>query len=348
MVFRFAIATMLSGLAVLLSAQQAPLRSPWDSEARAASDAPYRCPEAPSLPHDFATNSYYIDPRHSIIDPALKKKYEDSVAPIDGFARSVVAAADAYRATGSRAAAGCAVNLLAQAAVRKVLSGHMEGHQASYVQGWNLGAWAVAWLKVRSSGAASQQQESEIHAWFKKLAEGTRDYYDEKRRGRRPNDADNNHLYWAAFAIAAAGIANDDRRLFAWGMTAYRQGIGDIRSDGTLPMEMARGQMALHYHLYALAPLVFLAEMGEANGLDLYAERDFAIRRLVARCVAGLEDPALFERQTGIAQVPQEVAGLEASWGTVWTHRFPDAKISALISHARYRGYTELGGLPPQ
>jgi poly(beta-D-mannuronate) lyase len=259
----------------------------------------------------------------------------------------VVTAADAYRATGSRAAAECAVNLLVAAAERKVLSGRMDGHQASYVQGWNLGAWAVAWLKVRESRVAGKQQETGIRAWLKKLAEENRGYYEAKRRGRRPNDADNNHLYWAGFAIAAAGIADDDRHLFAWGVAAYRQGIGDIRGDGTLPMEMARGQMALHYHLYALAPLVFLAELGEANGLDLYAERDFAIRRLVARCVAGLEDPAFFERQTAIAQVPQEIGGLEASWGTVWTRRFPDTKINALISQARYRGYTELGGLPP-
>ena len=338
---------MLSGLSGLLTAQPAPLRSPWDSQAVAAADVPYRCPEAPSLPHDFATNSYYIDSHHSVIDPALKKKYEDSVAPIDGFSRSVVAAADAYRATGSRAAAACAANLLSQAAERKVLTGHMEGHQASYVQGWNLGAWAVAWLKVRASGVAGTAQENNIRAWLKKLAAGTRGYYEAKRRDRRPNDADNNHLYWAGFAIAAAGIAGDDRRLFDWGLAAYRQGIGDIRGDGTLPMEMARGQMALHYHLYALAPLVFLAEMGEANGLDLYAERDFAIRRLVARCVAGLQDPAFFERRTGIAQVPQEIGGLESSWGTVWTRRFPDATITALISKARYRGYTELGGLPP-
>ena len=60
---------------------------------------------------------------------------------------------------------------------------------------------------------------------------------------------------------------------FDWAMAAYDNGVNQIRPDGTLPLEMARGRRAFHYHLYALAPLVLLAEFGEANQLDLYATR---------------------------------------------------------------------------
>ena len=108
-----------------------------------------------------------------------------------------------------------------------------------------------------------------ITAWLEKLAEENRDYYDDKRQHHRPNDSDNKHVYWAGLAIAAAGIANDDRKLFGWGVDAYRQGVSYIQPDGTLPLEMERGQMALDYHLYALAPLIMLAEFGERNGLKL-------------------------------------------------------------------------------
>jgi poly(beta-D-mannuronate) lyase len=85
--------------------EKSALESPWDAHAVVATDAPYPCPSAPELPHSFATNSYYVGEHHSVTDPALKKKYEDSVAGIENFSRAVVKAADAYQTTGSRAAA---------------------------------------------------------------------------------------------------------------------------------------------------------------------------------------------------------------------------------------------------
>jgi len=324
------------------------LRSPWDLHPVAATGEPYTCPAPPQLPHDFATKSYYIDSHHSIADPALKKRYEDSVAAIQDFSRAVVKAADAYQTKGSRAAALCVSTLLGDAAKQKALTGNMDGSQPSYVQGWNLGSWAVAYLKVRGSGVVSNQQSHEILKWLKKLAEDNRDYYEDKRRRPGALDAHNNHLYWAGFAISAAAIANNDRGLFRWGMDAYREGAHDIRDDGTLPLEMDRAQMALHYHLYALVPLVLLAEFGETNGLDLYAERDYAIKRLVARCVAGLQDPSFFQQKTGVAQVTTpEIQAWEIAWAQPYTRRFPDAKLSALIAQAKWLNDTTSGGLPP-
>jgi len=329
------------------SAAESPLRSPWDLHPVTATDAPFTCPPAAQLPHDFATNSYYTDSHHSIPDPALKKKYEDSVAGVEDFSRAVVKAADAFQMKDSRAAAQCVVSLLESAAKQKTLIGNMDGHQASYVQGWNLGAWAVAYLKIRGSGAVSREQANDIAKWMKKLAEENRNYYENKRR-HPGSDAYNNHLYWAGFAIAAAAIANNDRGLFRWGVDTYRQGVHDIREDGTLPMEMDRGQMALHYHLYALAPLMMLAEFGAANGMDLYSERDFAIKRLVARCISGLEDPGHFQQRTGVSQVATpEIEPWQISWAQAYTRRFPDPKISALLAKATRLNYTMLGGLPP-
>jgi poly(beta-D-mannuronate) lyase len=46
-------------------------------------------------------------------------------------------------------------------------------------------------------------------------------------------------------------------------MASYDNGVLQIRPDGTLPQEMARGSRAPRYHLYALAPLVLLAEFGK-------------------------------------------------------------------------------------
>ena len=331
------------------NAADASLRSPWDLHAVTPTDAAYNCPAVPKLPHDFATNSYYTDSHHSIPDPVLKKQYQDSVAGIDEFSRMVVKAADAFRTTGSRPAAQCSVSLLESAAKQKALAGNMDGHQAFYVQKWNLAAWALAYLKVRDSGAMQPEQSKEIGKWFKELAKSARGYVEEKERHGSGNDAYNNHRYWAGLAITAAAVAINDRELFRFGLDSYKQGIHDIREDGTLLLEMDRGQMALHYHLYALAPLVMIAEFGETNGVDLYAERGYAIKRLVARCVAGLENPIFFQQKTGVEQVASsEIEPWEISWAQPYTRRFPDAKISALLARAARLGYTTLGGFPPE
>ena len=342
----FAVFLLSPGAAAV--AGETPLRSPWDLEPPATTDLPYPCPAAPQLPFNFTTNSYYTDSHHSVIDPELKKSYEESVAPIEEFSRASVKAADNYRTKGSRAAAECVYTLLEAAAKQKALAGNMGSGQASYVQGWNLGTWAVAYLKVRASGVASNEASHEIVKWLEKLAEQNREYYEDRRHKSRANDAHNNHLYWAGFAIAAAGIASNDRGLFRWGMEAYREGVHSIQNDGTLPLEIDRGQRALHYHLYALAPLVMLAEFGAANGIDLYAERDFAIKRLVDRSVSGLEDPGFFEQKTGVRQVTTpELQASEIGWAEPYVRRFPDPKLSALLAQAHSLSYTTWGGLPP-
>jgi poly(beta-D-mannuronate) lyase len=111
---------------------------------------------------------------------------------------------------------------------------------------------------------------------------------------------------------------------------------------------MNRAQMALHYHLYALAPLIMLAEFGEANGLDLYAEDNGALHRLVNFCVAGLEDPTLLQKRTGVAQVVTlPYAGSDIGWAVPYVHRFPNPQLSSLIAKAPWVRYTTWGGAPP-
>jgi poly(beta-D-mannuronate) lyase len=323
------------------------LHSPWDASVPAAYAA-YACPPAPQLPQDLAVDAYYSDEHHSIVDDARKKAYDATTAPFTDFSRAVVKAADAYRTTGNQRAAECVVTLLDAAAKDKALAGQMKTGQAIYVQGWNLSSWAIAYLKVRAASAASYEENIEIAAWLKKLAEENRNYYEGK--GHNPHsDAHNNHLYWAGLAISAAGIAAEDHKLFNWGMNAYREAARDITNDGTLPLEMQRAARALHYHLYALAPLVMLAELGEANGIDLYAEKHHAIQRLVDRCAAGLQDPSYFVQHTGVPQdMPADLDAWEIGWAKPYIRRFPNANLSALLSKAPNISYTTWGGLPPE
>jgi poly(beta-D-mannuronate) lyase len=46
-----------------------------------------------------------------------------------------------------------------------------------------------------------------------------------------------------------------------------------MNPDGSLPLEMARHENALHYQSFALTPLVMIAELAARQGTDLYSLR---------------------------------------------------------------------------
>jgi poly(beta-D-mannuronate) lyase len=331
----------------LAHGQHEKLRSPWDSAKIQLTDASYKCPVPPPFASTIEIGSYYIDPHASVIDQKKLDAFQKASEPSTHLSQYVALAADAYLAKGSKPAAACAYMLLESAATADAWAGKMPGFQGVYVQNWLLSAVAISYLKVRESGLGTPQQDAVIQKWFDHLAVRVGEYFDaEVKRGG--SDGENNHLYWAGLAIAAAGIADQDQEAFQWGITAGRMGIDAIQPDGSLIAEMNRGQMALHYNLYALAPLIMLAELGEANRIDLYAYDDGAIHKLVNFCLAGLEDPTIVEKRTGIKQVvSQPYAGGDIGWAVPYVRRFPNAKLSELIAKAPWVRYTTWGGAPP-
>ena len=148
----------------------------------------------------------------------------------------------------------------------------------------------------------------------------------------------------------AAGIASDDHKLYDWGVGTYEEGLNRIASDGTLPLEMDRGQRALHYHLFALAPLVTMAELASANGQDLYSYDHSALHALVSRSLAGLVDNHYFTAKAGAEQdtpANGKIKPEDVEWVVPYLRRFPDPQIASLLQRGGVRPYGYLGGLPP-
>ncbi|HEV2324651.1 MAG TPA: alginate lyase family protein [Terracidiphilus sp.] len=330
-----------------ICAAQARLRSPWDATPVKLTDAPYACPAPIHLSPDLTTSGFYSDAHASIIDPAKWAAYQKTSGPVKHLGNVTVKAADAYQSTGSRQAAECVLRLEKTAALDRALTGNMSSNQAYFVQGWVVGAMAIALLKVRPSGLIEAPDTRLISDWMKSVSQQTIAFY--KQRDAVTAGNGNNHLYWAGVQVGAVAIAANDRKLFAWAVAAYRNGIVQITPQGTLPLEMRRGRRALHYALYACAPLVYLAEFGEDNGIDLYAEDHYALKRLVNRSIAGLDGSGYFDKATGIKQdLPDGPPSAEAiGWAKVYEHRFPDPTITKLLSQAHSLSYMYLGGLPP-
>jgi poly(beta-D-mannuronate) lyase len=334
--------------AALGATARAQLQSPWDSYPVKDAAAPYSCPALARLAPDLVTDGFYRldDPTHSIVDPAREEAYKRSSGVVKTAGMAIVQAADNFRTTGSRQAAQCVIERIVTMARDKSLSGKMSSSQAYYVQGWVAGAIAIAYLKVRDTGDATPAQTALIADWLRSVGAESKAYFDEHTKGN--GGKGNNHLYWAGVELAAIGVAANDRADFDWAMATFDNGVDQIRPDGTLPLEMARGSKALHYHLYAIAPLVMLAEFGEDNHLDLYAHAHGALHRLIDVSVTGLLNPALFAKATGVQQeVPTKPSGDQIGWAPPYVRRFPNPTLERMIGAAPSLSVYYLGGLPP-
>ena len=243
-------------------------------------------------------------------------------------------------------------SLLTQAALESAFTtarlGNNGARDGFYVQGFYLDGLALAYLKVRSSSVGSSQQRTVIQAWLLQIALSVQGFYD-RMILENAGDGHNNLTYWGALGVSAVGIATDRSDLFDWSVGIYRQALKQIAVDGTLPLELNRAAMALHYHLFAAAPLVMLAELGELNSLPLYEEAGGALTRFVQRTVNGLVDPTYFANKTHIAQeLPAELDGSVIGWAVPYQARFPNPVLAALLAKASSTSNWQLGGLPPK
>jgi poly(beta-D-mannuronate) lyase len=333
-----------------LQSSTAPLKSPWKAAKNAPAKGDYNCPAMAALPHDIVAADYYSDAKHSIIDPTRYAAYNKAQEVFRAQLDNVEAAADTYQKNGNPAAVSCVVKTLMADAAADAMTGSMSTNQAEYVRHWTLGALAVAYLKVQQSPAVAPADNAAISAWMLKVGDAMEAYF-EARRTKGTDDGRNNHLYWAGFSAMGAGIVANDHSLFDWGASTYYDGVHFILPDGTLPLEMNRGQRALHYHLFALAPLVMMAEFGEDNGIRMYAENNGAMHLLIKRTLAGLIDNSYFTTKAGAKQDTPEGGKVKTNdviWAVPYVKRFPDPAISKLIDSVPYKGFNYLGGLPPR
>jgi poly(beta-D-mannuronate) lyase len=341
------LASLFAFTSLTVHAPAQRLRAPWDGVKVVPTDAPYNCPDPPAFGRTLDVQGAWIDRKYSILDPQKEAEFQKEVEGPTHLGQYAGLAADAWLAKGSRTAAACVYSLLGAAAKAEAWDDKMPTNNAIYMQNWMLSGTALAYLKVRNSGAGTPQQDAQIQQWFRTLGARVREYFDSGRK-RPGSDAWNNHMYWAGLSVASAGIADNDVDEFLWGLATFEMGIHAIQPDGSLDAEMGRGQKALHYQLYALGPLIMLAELGEANGLDLYAEREGAIHRLVRFNLAAMRDPSLLEKT---AEAKQEAkppyAGLEIGWAVPYTQRFPNAELSAMIAQSANVRFWQWGGAPP-
>ncbi|CAB3756143.1 poly(beta-D-mannuronate) lyase [Burkholderia puraquae] len=265
--------------------------------------------------------------------------YYDDAA---GYARAVKPMRDFIARLNASADKGdwpCASSLLESWAQADALMGRISGYQGYYERSWAGTDFAMVILRMpRDVREANRSRFDAIDPWLERIAIATRD-------AEAINHLHNNLVYWAGLDLIAIGTVTGNSSLIDSGLLRVREGIRDIGPDGALAREVKRGNRALHYHTFALLPLVFAAELVQRRRIDLYRENDGAIGRLANLVINAVENPASF---TAITPVRQDLFPWtfrdELSWVEPYYARFHDARLPAIIAPRRPFGEWRLGG----
>jgi poly(beta-D-mannuronate) lyase len=279
----------------------------------------HACEPAPPPVMELNVNSYYTDSKHSVIDPVLKAKHDEAVKPLEDFIKK--AAHDVDHGQES-----CAVAWLYTWAQGKSLLGKMTTEQAFYERKWMLAGFALVFSKAEAF-ADAQQKEIILH-WLKTLTDQTIEHSDAHHGPR------NNHYYWEGVAVGAVGALSGEEKYQSWAKGVYQYAMNQIQNDGSLPLELARGQRALHYHAFSAAPLVLLA--------SIYQLKTDRLSLLVGFIFRNLLDPTQITGMVGAPQV--SVPDNHLAWIEIYLRLKASSEMEQYISSKRPLGNSKLGG----
>jgi len=278
------------------------------------------CPSPPPAQRNIIADSYYDDPPvYSHINPVRHTAYEAAVKPLEFYLGKVARMAS----DGDKA---CTLRWLVAWAEGDAMLGRIAKQQAHYERKWLLAGLALSYAKVRDG--ASADQRASIDAWLLALADGVRKHSD-AHKGMRYN-----HYYWEGLAVGAVGAVTGNETDLAWARKVFHDAENASADDGTLPLEMKRGSRALHYHLFASAPLAMLESV-----LDQHSAK---FDKLVAFCMDGDKEP---ERVAKLAGVPQiGVRTDDIYWLPIYVRHQLAASLADIDASDRQPYVSRLGG----
>lgn len=149
----------------------------------------------------------------------------------------------------------------------------------------------------------------------------------------------NNHFYRRALYGAMVGVLTGDDQLFQFGVSAVHSALAGAEPDGALPLEMQRGYLAAHYQNYALMYLIWIAQIADRQGYDLYAlEVDgVTLHTLVDFNVAILEDLRALEPHvdTPDQKLTYQQDDQYFAWFELYLSKFPRDDMEEMIAIRR-------------
>jgi len=241
---------------------------------------------------------HYLNGSHGPTNPA-----EAAATVMYGkFEQRITAGMNQYVATGSHAEAQCALDQLDTWAKADALTNY-DPHDKDNTQSWYQAEWTLCSAGVTMSvlindAALDLAEQKRVAQWLDGAAHKLISY-------EKPGELGNNHHYWRALAATSIGVVGSDDVLFQYGVSVFKQAIGQLDKNGAFPLEMERHERAIHYQGFALQPLVPIAELATRQGVDLYAysANGHTLRDAIVFFGHAVDDPSIVKQYTSDEQM---------------------------------------------
>lgn len=306
------------------------------------------CPAPPDPVVSLSFDSRYVpqDDSRSEIDPDARDLAEAAITPVDTFLRDLVRAANRVVAGHPAADADCLAAQLAVWARADALS-DLGSDTARLTIGARLAGFALVLRQIMPATTRSEDVDAVRHWLVTRMEEQIVFWQDTAPPGARQG----NLRAWAALAGAAIADFSDEAAIRDWSAASLTDVLCTVAPDGSIPQEMRRGRLALHYQLHAIGPLVTAILILAEQGLPLHDICDDALGRAVLFAVDDLATGAATQAITGEVQSffdgTTELRGFHLAWIEAYL-RLPDMPrrddLDRLADDWRPLNYSKLGG----
>ncbi len=312
-----------------------------------AAPKPFVCADtpAPVISLDHGSRYALADDSRSEFDEASNNEVNAQLKPVDGFITDLAVAAN--RAVSTRAdrqaAADCVLSGLAVWAKADALS-DLSTMNAQLSAPSRIAGLAFAYAQVQPF-LTKPEDQALVENWLSDRARATMAYFDTEA----PTNASQNNLRaWAALAVARIGLTVEDPAMIEWADASVRLVVCQAAPDGSLKLEMARRDLALHYQLHAVTPLVVTAALLQAQGHDLYLACDNSIHRTVAFVLSAFDDPEMIADLTGHPQSyfngSETLRGFELAWAEAYLSIYYSPRLADFVSEYGPLANSKIGG----
>lgn len=249
------------------------------------------CPPIVALPRALTSISFYVDPPfYSRIDPVREREFYAAIAPIRDAEEAIATALTSFvRADGGHgvAFAECALAHLTRFATDNAMVETTESRGSGQVRLFSVPP-LFAFTVLAEGGSISDEQAQLVKTWIRRLVERMTQYQQEYWYG-------NNIDYWGAAGMSLAAVALNDRNLLIAALEVGQRALDEVTHDGVLPKEMARGDRALEYNLFATQAMAVMLAVSERNNLTAFRNRNnSAVLRLMRTMATSVKTPQSF------------------------------------------------------
>ncbi len=287
---------------------------------------------------DSKSRSDFDEKADAAVDAALKP-VDDFIIKLATEANNSLTRPDAK----AMIAADCVLDRIHEWAAADALA-ILDSEGAEMSVPSRVAAIAIAYAQALPKATVDTRQ-SVIEAWLRARIDASMVYFDTKAP---PRASQNNLRAWAGLGAAQVGLILDDQVMIDWAVASVERVVCTANLDGSLPNEMWRGKLALHYQIHAIGPLVYTAALLRDKTPGLMQACDGAIIRAAQFAVAGAKDPKIVEPIAGEAQKfdpdPAKLKAFEFAWITAFLSQVDDPQIEAFAQNFDVLSNSKLGG----